>query len=315
VQQHTSRNLTKARCEELLDHFPFMDISSKISDLVTIVLTCSSEQRQLSEQGIEAIQAVKDTLPPMEEKLRSITAADDPTAPSLRRGAVDQTVTHGKLLKVSHDVQGLGSKIDQLEIAFFALRIGLEGQLESIARSTSELINASAPLSLTSSLASTLFTCLAAGVTTTIVANHLGRTSRTAKIVGKDFISEVNIISKEEDTIIKCLEDRFEQAWNKAPPPNPSKSKGGGSGGDGKFSQPQVGRFLHDTQSSPVSSPRSPIVTYVENTNHQEPWTPLFTTDSAHLRCVPPVGIRNDVIQADIQRYLGPDALVGIDKV
>jgi hypothetical protein len=152
-----------------------MDISSRISDLVTTSLTCSSEQRQPSEQGIEATQAVKDALPLMEEKLPSIKAAADPAAPYLRQGAVEQTLTNGKLLELSHDVQGLGSKIDQLEIALFTLRIGLEGQLTSISGSNSELINASAPLSLASSLASTLITCMAASVTTTIVANHLGR--------------------------------------------------------------------------------------------------------------------------------------------
>jgi hypothetical protein len=67
-----------------------------------------------------------------------------------------------------------------------------------------------------------------------------------------------------------------------------------------------------------MSSPRSPIVTYVKQTNGQEAWSPLSTTDSAYRWWIPAAGIRSDVIQADIQRYLGPGAPVkpgGIDKV
>jgi hypothetical protein len=213
IEQRSSETLTIVDCDEILSRLPFMDISSKISDLVATTLTCTSEQKRLVEPGLEAIQVVKDSLFQMQEISRLTVAHDTTTAERLNQNSSDHKSTHQRLVELSQNVEDIGSKVDQVEIALLTLRLGLESQLASLNIRPIDSTNSHTILPSALSSASTFLTCLATSTMTTIFSTRLSIASQTTSIGCVN--SSRDQEGKFQDSRISAasLDGQFERIW------------------------------------------------------------------------------------------------------
>jgi hypothetical protein len=132
IEKHVGGALTKAQCQELLDHLQMANFSSTLNTTLATFLRSVSEQLYLTKSLRDEIQALRQSAIKVDSQMQMQTIASQTSIALLERQTRSITSTEQRVTSLTRDVRKINSKLDRATQKLNQVRIEQEATTQSL---------------------------------------------------------------------------------------------------------------------------------------------------------------------------------------